>query len=364
MPRISLPRPSARGIHVHAELARQLALHRRGGDRLQRAEDRAHAHGVQGAPLAVAVGPGDPGDLVVDVVLGVAVPAGALQPGRDDQPGGLEPARLAAVDPGAVVAGAGDPGPGLQVLQRGPVGPVQHLLERLLPPGPVRGRLLVSGQAGAALVLPQGGVQDRDGLGERDGDVVVGGGLPGGPGGFAFELDEPFGGGVRLGRREPGQVVGERRVAAAGPAEPGAGARVGLPVDRVVGLALDGLAGGEAEGLGAGSPPAAGWFPGLGGVEVVPAGGAFGGVVLGFPDVAEVVALGDGDDYGQYGGLLSRGGDAAAGLPMIISVNATVCVIGTRVSDQRFMIICSERGRRVPEGGKGGSEQAIRKLQS
>ena len=106
--------------------------------------------------------------------------------------------------------------------------------------------------------------------------------------------------------------------------------------------------------MGAGSPPAAGWFAGLGGVEVVPADSGLGGVVLGFPDVAEVVALGDGDDYGQYGGLLSRGGDAAAGLPMIITVNATVCVIGTRVSNQRFMIICSEQGRRVPEGEKAG----------
>jgi hypothetical protein len=67
-------------------------------------------------------------------------------------------------------------------------------------------------------------------------------------------------------------------------------------------------------------------------------------MVLSLPDVTEVIALGDGDDYGQYGGLLSRGGDAAAGFPMIISVNATVCVTGTRVSDQRFMIICGERG--------------------
>ena len=75
-------------------------------------------------------------------------------------------------------------------------------------------------------------------------------------------------------------------------------------------------------------------------------------MVLGFPDVAEVVALGDGDDYGQYGGLLSGGGEAAAGLPMIISVNATVCVIGTRVNNQQFMIICSDRGREVPEGDK------------
>ena len=94
---------------VHAEFSGQLALHRCGRDRLERAEDRADAHGVQGPPLAVAVGAGDPGDLVVDVVLRVAVPAGALQPGGDDQPGGLEPARFAAVDPGAVVAGAGDP---------------------------------------------------------------------------------------------------------------------------------------------------------------------------------------------------------------------------------------------------------------
>jgi hypothetical protein len=37
-----------------------------------------------------------------------------------------------------------------------------------------------------------------------------------------------------------------------GACQAGIGARVGLPVDRVVGFALDGLAGGEAEGLGAG----------------------------------------------------------------------------------------------------------------
>jgi hypothetical protein len=42
---------------------------------------------------------------VVDVVLGVAVAAGALQPGGDDQRGGFESAGLAAVDAGAVAAG-------------------------------------------------------------------------------------------------------------------------------------------------------------------------------------------------------------------------------------------------------------------
>jgi hypothetical protein len=34
------------------------------------------------------------------------------------------------------------------------------------------------------------------------------------------------------------------------------------------------------------------------------------------------------------------------------------------VSNQRFMIICGEQGRRVPGGEKRGSEQAERKLQS
>jgi hypothetical protein len=38
----------------------------------------------------------------------------------------------------------------------------------------------------------------------------------------------------------------------------------------------------HSEGLGSGSPPAAGWFPGLGSVEVVPAGGALRGRPLGF----------------------------------------------------------------------------------
>jgi hypothetical protein len=49
---------------------------------------------------------------------------------------------------------------------------------------------------------------------------------------------------------------------------------------------------------------------------------------------------------------------------MIITVNATVCVIGTRMSDQRFMIIYSGRGRRVPGGKKRGCGQAIRKVPS
>src|SRR5437016_1218932 len=84
------------------------------------------------------------------------------------------------------------------------------------------------------------------------------------------------------------EIIGEFRTSAQAamryvqPAEPGSGSWVDLLVHRVVRFAFDGLAGGEAEGLGAGSPPPAGWFPGLGGVEVVPAGTALGCAVLGF----------------------------------------------------------------------------------
>jgi len=35
---------------------------------------------------------------------------------------------------------------------------------------------------------------------------------------------------------------------------------------------------------------------------------------------------------------------------MIISVNATICVIRTRMSDQRFMIIYSDPGNEVRSG--------------
>src|ERR1035438_9410683 len=67
-----------------------------------------------------------------------------------------------------------------------------------------------------------------------------------------------------------------------------------------LGAHQDDLAGGEAEGLRSGSPPPAGRLPGLGRVDVVAAGDVpGGGLALGLPDVAEVVALGDGDDHGQ-----------------------------------------------------------------
>ena len=160
-------------------------------------------------------------------------------------------------------------------------------------------------------------MQHRDGLGERDGHVGVGGGLARGLRGFAFQLDKPFGGGVRLGGRQPGQVIGERGVATTGPTKPVTGARVDLPVNRVVRLALHDLPGGEAEGLCSRSPPSAGRFPGLGGVDVVAARRAASGLALGLPDVAQVVTLRHGDDHGQTAAS-SHQDTRAAGLTMII----------------------------------------------
>jgi hypothetical protein len=192
------------------------------------------------------------------VILRVTVPAGVLQPGRDDQSGFLEPARLLAADPGAVATGAGHPGPGLQVVQHRSVGPVQDVLELLLPFCPVGGCLMVPGLAGSAFVFADGNVQDRDGLGERDRDVGVGGGLAGRLGHLAFQLDPPLGGGVRPGGHQPGQVIDELQVTAARAAELVPGPRIDLLVDRVVVFMLDDLAVGQTQRLGTQAPPLAG----------------------------------------------------------------------------------------------------------
>jgi hypothetical protein len=104
---------------------------------------------------------------------------------------------------------------------------------------------------------------------------------------------------VRLGRLEPGQVIGERGVPAAGPTQLGSGARVDLLVDRLVRFTLHDLAGGEAKSLCSRSPPPAGRLPGLRGADVVATRRPACGLALGLPDVVKVVALRDGDDHGQ-----------------------------------------------------------------
>ena len=153
---------------------------------------------------------------------------------------------------------------------------MQDLLEPLLPARPVRRRPLVAGQPRPARVFPDRGVQHRDRLGERDRHVGVGGGLAGRLRRLPLQLDQPLGRGVRLGGQQPRQVIGELRVAAARPAELLPRPRVELPVDRVIRLALDDLAGGEAQRFCSRAPPPARRLPGLGGVDVVAAGGPLG----------------------------------------------------------------------------------------
>ena len=73
---------------------------------LRRDEIRANWERARRNEQLLTIGPGD---LVMNVILGVPFAAGALQPGGDDQPRRLEQARLPVADPGAVVAAAGDP---------------------------------------------------------------------------------------------------------------------------------------------------------------------------------------------------------------------------------------------------------------
>ena len=220
---------------------------------------------------------------------------GALLPLPDDL-GRPAPARR----PGCRGSRYGSPRPGLHVFQSGPVSPVQDFPELLLPPGPVIRRPLALGLPRPAGVFPDRGVQHRDRLGERDRHVGVGGGLASRPGRFALQLDQPLGGGVRLGGLQPGQVVRELDVTAAPPAQLVPGPRVALLVDGVVEGTLNELPGGQAQGLCARSPPMAGWFPCLGGVDVITAAASLGaGLALVLPDVAQVVALGNGNDDGQ-----------------------------------------------------------------
>ena len=106
-PLISNPFPSSRAAHSRPNRAGQRLLQVLGGDRGHRADVLAVAQGVRGAPLPVHAGPGDVGDLRVDVQLHVAVARGVLQPVRHRQVRLTPLARLPAAGPGVVRAGAG-----------------------------------------------------------------------------------------------------------------------------------------------------------------------------------------------------------------------------------------------------------------
>jgi hypothetical protein len=91
-----------------------------------------------------------------------------------------------------------------------------------------------------------------------------------------------------------------------------------LLVNRAVRPPLHHLACGEAERLRSRPPPATRWLSGLDGVDVITADRLLGTLLVGlvFPRVAEVIALGDGDDHGH--GLPSSPRSPLAELTMII----------------------------------------------
>ena len=271
-----------------------------GDDRGDRPDVLVVAEGVRGPPFPVGAGPGDVGDLGVDVQLHVAVPGGVLQPVRHGQAGLVPLAGLPAVHPGVVRAGAGVAGLPLEVAEPGVHGLPDHAVNLADQGGPVLIALLVAGLAGQAGVLPEGGMEDRDRLGQRDRQVEEQRALAGLPGGFDPQFVLASGGGVRLGGQQPGVQVGCLAAAAGRPAQRGAVGGFTLAEQQIIRLALDPLAGHEAQRHGAGTPPAAGRLAAaLAGLDVV-AGRILGRAAVDLlPDVVKVVALAQRRDNGH-----------------------------------------------------------------
>ena len=280
-----------------AEPAGQRLLQVLGHDRGDRADVLVVAQGVRGAPFAVGDGLGGVGDLGVDVQLHVAVAGGVLQPVRHGQVGLVPLAGLPAVHPGVVRPGAGVAGLALEVAEPGRDGLPDHVVDLGDQGGPVLLPCLVPGLAGQPDVLPEGGVEDRDGLGQRDRQVEEERALPGLPGGFQAQLVPAFGGGVRLGGQQPGVQVRGFPAAVRGPAQRGAVGGFALAEQQVIRFALDHLAGLEAERFGAWAPPAAGRLSaGFAGLDVVAGRVLDRAAVDLLPDVVQVVALAQGRD--------------------------------------------------------------------
>ena len=263
-----------------------------GDDRSDRADVLVVAQGVRGPPFPVGAGLCDMGDLGVDVQLHVAVPGGVLQPVRHGQVRLVPLAGLPAVHPGVMRAGAGVPGFALEVAEPGVHGLPDHLVDLGDQGGPVLIPCLVTGLAGQAGVLTEGGVEDRDGLRQREGQVEEQRALPGLPGGFDAELVLASGGGVRFGGQQRRVPVGGFAAAIGRFAQRSAIGGLAFAEQQVIGFALDPLAGLEAEGFGAGAPPAAGRLsPALAGLDVIAGRVLSRAAVDVLPDVVKVVPL-------------------------------------------------------------------------
>jgi hypothetical protein len=123
-----------------------------GGDR---ADVLVVAEGVRGAPFAVGSGLGHMGDLGVDVQLHVAVAGGVLQPVRDRQVGFAPLAGLPAVDPRVVRPRPRVARLALKVLEAGPDGLPDHVVDFGDQGGPVPVAFVVAGLAGQPGIFSQ-----------------------------------------------------------------------------------------------------------------------------------------------------------------------------------------------------------------
>ena len=263
-----------------------------GNDRGDRADVLVVTQGIRSAPFAIDRCLGDVGDLGMDVQLHVAVAGGVLQPVRHGQVGFVPLAGLAAVNSRVVGAGAGVAGLALEVAEPGVHGLPDHVVDLGDQGGPVRVAVVVSGLAGQAGVLAEGGVEDRDRLRQRQGQVEEQRALPGFPDGLGAELALALGGGVRLGGQQLRVDVGSLPASVRAPAELGAVGGLALAEQQVIRFALDPLAGLETERLGTGTPPAARRLsPALAGLDVV-AGRVLGRTAVHLlPDVLKVITL-------------------------------------------------------------------------
>jgi hypothetical protein len=192
-----------------------------------------------------------------------------------------------------VGAGPGVPGLALEVAEPGVHGLPDHVVDLGDQGGPVGVAVFVACLAGEASVLAEGGVEDRDGFGQRDGQVEEQRTLPGLLGGFDAQFAAAFGGGVRLGGQQFRVQISRLAAVSGRPSQRGAVGCLSLAEQQIVGLAVDPLAGLEAEGLRARTPPPAGRLsPALAGLDVVAGRVLHRAAVDLLPDVLQVIALG------------------------------------------------------------------------
>jgi hypothetical protein len=263
-----------------------------GDDRGDRADVLVVAQRVRRPPLPVRGRSRDVRNLGMDMQLHVAVPGGVLQPVRHRQVRFAPLAGLPAMHPPAVRPGAGVARLALEIFEADMYCLPDHLVDLADQGGPVLIAVLVAGLAGQPGVLAEGGVEDRDALGQRQGQIKEQRALPGLPDRLDPQLALTFGGSVRLGGQELGVQVGSFAAITWRPPQPGAIRSLALTEQQVIRLALHPLPELEPERLRAGSPPPAGRFsPGLAGLDVI-AGRVPGRAAVNvLPDVVKVIAL-------------------------------------------------------------------------